>query len=111
MTGSLGFVQSEAQALIGIPATISYRDSLGNQKSVSATIKYVTPIGFAAIQAGTGQILLFTYAQVVSVAKIQAPFNWNNLLLYGGGTLAFAFIFGRMFGIDRLLKGRAHGRR
>lgn len=106
MLSSLGFAQSDAKALVGVPATISYRDSSGNQKSVSATIQYVTPIGFAAIQAGTGQFMVFTYAQIVSAAKIQGGFNWKNLALYGGGTLAFAVIFGRYFGIDRLWKKR-----
>lgn len=106
MLASLGFAQSDAQALVGVPVTISYRDSSGNQKSVSATIQYVTPIGFAAIQATTGQFMVFTYAQIVSVTKVQAPFNWKNLLLYGGGSLAFVFIFGRYLGVDRLWKKR-----
>jgi len=109
MMESLGFLQSEAQAMVGIPVIISYRDTSGKLTSVSATIRYVTPIGFAATQATTGQIMLFAYGQIVSVEKVQT-FNWKDLLLYGGGTLAFVVVFGR-FGVEQLWKRRSHGKR
>ena len=49
MIEALGFVRSDAQALIGTPVTISYRDLSGNPQKTQAIIQYANPFGFAAV--------------------------------------------------------------
>jgi len=104
MIEALGFARSDAQALIGTPVTISYRDLSGNPQKVQAIIQYANPFGFAATQVGTGQLLLFTYGQITSVSEVSPEFSWKDLFIYGGVTAAFIWIFGKYFGADRLWK-------